>query len=85
MKFPLTASTEIEKNDLFDSIEKFWKETDTVAWPEHLEDYARKFLGNVQLLNLKVEYTNGVLNNRLQNVYNRTVLRIQNNKYKKGL
>lgn len=77
------VNIEIEKNDLFDSVENFWKETDTDAWPEHLEDYTRKFLGIVQLLNLKIEYTNGVLNNRLQNVYNRTVLRIENNKYKK--
>lgn len=77
------VNIEIKKNDLFDSIENFWKEIDTDAWPEHLEDYIRKFLGIVQLLNLKIEYTNGVLNNRLQNVYNRTVLRIENNKYKK--
>jgi len=51
------VNIEIEKNDLFDSVENFWKETDTDAWPEHLEDYTRKFLGIVQLLNLKIEYT----------------------------
>jgi len=70
-------------DDMFVSEDNFWNQVDVALWSQDLQKHGKTFLGIIQLLKLRKEFTTTKLNLRLQKVFERTLHRKKGNKYKK--
>jgi len=78
-----TVNIKMENMNIFNSLTDFWEKSNTSGWSDDLKVYGKIHFGNIQLWQLKKEYTSGKLDDRLQKVYDKAIFRIECNKYKR--